>query len=190
MSAHLESLLTNADLEGFPQDGNRYELIGGVLYVSTAPDLIHQRAAGRIYIAFDKYLEQEPIGEILLGPGVILSDYDGVIPDLVYLSNERRDEIATGARIYGAPNLVVEILSPGKQNMERDRKKKLTLYAKFGVEEYWIVDTRERAVEVFRREGETLKLFTTNIIDETLTSPLLPGFEPSVNSFFEHATED
>src|SRR5881628_3304756 len=59
---------------------------------------------------------------IVYGPGVIFSDYDGVIPDLVYLSNERRQEIATGTRIYGAPNLVIEILSPGVQNMERDRK--------------------------------------------------------------------
>ena len=116
---------------------------------------------------------------------MILSDYDGVIPDLVYLSNERRDEIATGARIYGAPNLVVEILSPGKQNMERDRKKKLKLYAKFGVEEYWIVDTRERAIEVYRREGEILKLFTTFVSDETITSPLLPHFGPAVESFFQ-----
>ena len=186
MSTHIEPLLTNADLEGLPlpDDGKRYELIEGELYVSTAPDLIHQRAAGRIYLAFAKYLEQQPIGEILLGPGVILSDYDGVIPDLVYLSNERRDQIATGARIYGAPNLVVEILSRGKQNMERDRKQKLKLYAKFGVEEYWIVDTRDRAVEVYSREAETLKLFTTFVSDETITSPLLPGFVPAVKSFF------
>ena len=185
MSAHVKPLLTNADLEGLPQDGNRYELIEGELYVSTAPDLIHQRTAGRIYQAFSKYLEQQPIGEILFGPGVILSDYDGVVPDLVYLSNERRDQIATGARIYGAPNLVVEILSPGKQNMERDRKKKLKLYAKFGVEEYWIVDTRERAIEVYRREGETLKLFTTFVSDESITSPLLPHFGPAVESFLQ-----
>ena len=184
MSTYLEPLLTNADLEGLPDDGNRYELIAGELYVSTAPGLIHQRTTGRIHLAFGKYLEQQPIGEILIGPGVILSDYDGVIPDLVYLSNERRDQIATGARIYGAPNLAVEILSPGKQNIKRDREVKLKLYAKFGVEEYWIVDTRERAVEVYRREAETLKLFTTFVSDETITSPLLPGFDHDVKNFF------
>src|SRR5256885_10286167 len=153
MSAEAETLLTNKDLECLPDDGNRYELIEGELYVSTAPDLIHQRTLGRLFRAFGSYLDSNPVGEIVLGPGVILSDYDGVIPDLVYLSNERRDEIATGARIFGAPNLVVEILSPGVQNMERDRKIKLKLYARFGVEEYWIADTRERAIEVYRREG-------------------------------------
>ena len=180
----VEELLTNADLECLPDDGNRYELIEGELYMSTAPELIHQRSAKKTLIAFEKYLEQNPIGEIMFGVGVIFSDYDGVIPDLVYLTNERRDEIATGERIYGAPNLVVEILSPGSQNRDRDRKLKLKLYSKFGVEEYWIVDPRARAIEVYRREGETLKLFTTFISDENVVSPLLPGFSPAVKSFF------
>jgi Uma2 family endonuclease len=79
----------------------------------------------------------------------------------------------------------VEILSPGKQNMERDRRKKLKLYAKFGVEGYWIVDTRERAIEVYRREGDTLKLFITFVSDETITTPLLPDFSPAVETFFQ-----
>ena len=184
MSAQVESLLTNKDLECLPDDGNRYELIEGELYVSTAPELIHQRTLGKIHFAFASFLTESPIGEIVYGPGVILSDYDGVIPDLVYLSNERRDEIATGTRIYGAPNLVIEILSPGVQNMERDRKVKLKLYDKYGVDEYWIVDTRARAVEVYRREGETLKFFTTFINGEDITTLLLPGFSCSVSNLF------
>jgi len=184
MSTHVEPLLTNADLECLPDDGNRYELIEGELYVSTAPDLIHQRTLGKIHVSFASFLVEHPIGEILFGPGVILSDYDCVIPDLVYLSNQRRNEVATGERIYGAPTLVIEILSPGSQNRERDGKVKLKLYAKFGVEEYWIVDPRKRAVEVYRREGQTLKLFTTFISDETITTPLLPGFDAAVKSFF------
>lgn len=185
MSTHIHPLLTNADLEHLPDDdGNRYELIEGELCVSTSPELLHQRVAGRIYTAFAKFLEDWSIGEILFGPGVIFSDYDGVIPDLVYLSAERRDQIATGTRIYGTPNLMVEILSPGRQNMERDRIKKLRQYAKFGVEEYWIVDPRSRSVEVYRRETGTLKLFTTFVSDEIITTPLLPGFGPAVQSFF------
>jgi Uma2 family endonuclease len=185
MSTHIEPpMLTNADLECLPEDGKRYELIEGELYVSTAPDLMHQRAMGKIYAAFAKYLEQNPIGEILFGPGVILSDYDGVIPDLVYLSNQRREEIASGDRIYGAPNLVIEVLSPGTQNSERDRKLKLKLYAKFGVEEYWIADPRARSIEAYRRENKTLKIFTTFASDETITTPLLPGFECHVANLF------
>lgn len=184
MSAQLETLLTNKDLEGLPRDGNRYELIEGELYVSTAPELIHQRTIGKIFRAFTIYLDDHPLGEILYGPGVILSDYDGVIPDLVYLSNERRDEIATGTRIYGAPNLVIEVLSPGMQNMERDRKVKLKLYDKYGVDEYWIVDTRARAIEVYRREGGKLVFFTTYLNDEVVTTPLLPDFSCDVSRLF------
>lgn len=184
MSAQVETLLTNRDLEGLPQDGNRYELIEGELYVSTAPELIHQRAIGNMYFALKSFLMKNPIGEILYGPGVILSDYDGVIPDLVYLSNERRDQIATGARIYGAPNLVIEVLSPGTHNMERDRKVKLKLYNKYGIDEYWVVDTRTRAIEVYRREAGTLRFFTTFVSDEIVTSPLLPDFGCGVASLF------
>ena len=130
------------------------------------------------------FLLNNPVGEVLYGPGVILSDYDGVIPDLVYLSNERRNQVATGTRIYGAPNLVVEVLSPGTQNMERDRKVKLRLYDKYGVDEYWIVDTRARAFEVYRREAGNLKFFTTFVSDEAITTPLLPGFDCSVVGIF------
>lgn len=184
MSAQVETLLTNKDLECLPEDGNRYELIEGELYVSSAPELIHQRTLGKIFRAFTNYFDDHPLGEVLYGPGVILSDYDGVIPDLVYLSNERREEIATGTRIYGAPNLVIEILSPGTQNMERDRKVKLKLYDKYGVDEYWIVDTRARAIEVYRREGQTLKFFTTFVADEDITSPLLPAFSCPVGKLF------
>lgn len=184
MSAQVETLLTNRDLEGLPQDGNRYELIEGELYVSTAPELIHQRVIGKLHFAFATYLVKKAIGEILYGPGVILSDYDGVIPDLVYLSNERREQIATGTRIYGAPNLVIEVLSPGTQNMERDRKVKLRLYDKYGIDEYWVIDTRARSIEVYRRESDKLKFFTTFVSDEAVTSPLLPDFECGVASLF------
>ena len=184
MSAQAETLLTNKDLECLPEDGNRYELIEGELYVSTAPELIHQRTLGKIFREFTNHLDEHPLGEIVFGPGVILSDYDGVIPDLVYLSNERREEIAMGTRIYGVPNLVIEILLPGTQNMERDRKVKLKLYDKYGVDEYWIVDTRARAIEVYRREGEKLKFFTTFVTDEEITTPLLPGFACAVSSLF------
>ena len=172
--AVVEPLLTNADLENLPDDGKRYELIGGQLLVASAPNLVHQRIAGRTHHAFYSFLLAHPIGEIILTPGVIFSDYDGVIPDLVYLSHARAEEIAGGSRIYGAPELVIEILSPG--NAIRDRRDKLQLYNRFGVEEYWIMVPRERAVEVYRRENGGLRLFTTYAGEEVITTPWLPGF--------------
>jgi Uma2 family endonuclease len=180
--AVVEPLLTNADLENLPDNSKRYELIGGQLIVAAAPDLVHQRISGRTHYAFFNFLLANPIGEIILTPGVIFSDFDGVIPDLVYLSNERRDQIAAGSRIYGAPELVIEILSPG--NAMRDRREKLQLYNRFGVVEYWIIVPRERAVEVYRRTDGALRLFTTYAGDEAITTPLLPGFSCPASSLF------
>lgn len=180
--AVVEPLLTNADLGNVPDDGKRYELIGGQLFVASAPDLVHQRISGRTFRAFTYFLDDNPIGEILATPGVIFSDFDGVIPDLVYLSNERRDEIASGARIYGPPELVIEILSPG--NAMRDRREKLQLYNRFGVAEYLIIVPLERAVEVHRRENGVLRLSATYAGDDVITTPWLPGFSCVARSLF------
>ena len=84
MAAKLEPLLTIADIDSMPEDGNRYELIEGELFVSRAPSLIHQRTVRNVVFLFTQYLRDNPVGEILPGPGVIFSDFSGVIPDLVY----------------------------------------------------------------------------------------------------------
>jgi Uma2 family endonuclease len=179
-----EAKLTVAALECVPDDGNRYELIQGELYMSKAPELIHQRAVGEIHHALRNYLASNPIGEVLFAPGVIFSDYDAVIPDLVYVGNERRNEIASGARVYGAPDLAIEVLSPGAQNAERDRTLKLWLYGKHGVREYWIADTWQRTVETYRLVNHTLKPFRSFMASESLETPLLPGFAHTVAHFF------
>src|SRR4051812_4868877 len=114
MSAKVEPLLTIADLEALPDDENRYELFDGELFVSRAPGLSHQRVLGNIYAAIRTYLEQNPIGEVLLTPGVIFDEYNSAIPDAVFISNQQRNEIISGERIVEAPELVIEIVSPGK----------------------------------------------------------------------------
>ena len=75
-----------------------------------------------------------------------------------------------------APELVVEVLSPGSRNERRDRELKLKLYSRQGVREYWIVDWQRREVQVYRREDAALRLVATLASDDTLASPLLPGF--------------
>ena len=94
MAANFEPILTIADLDAIPEDGNRYELIEGELFVSRAPSLKHQGIVSNIDYAFRKYLDQYPIGKIWPGPGVIFSNISGVISDLVYLSNESRAQMA------------------------------------------------------------------------------------------------
>lgn len=124
-----------------------------------------------------------PLGEILTTPGVIFSNFSGVIPDLVYVSFERGKEIATGDRITGAPESIIEVLSPGAENRHRDEHAKRQLYKKYGVKEYWILDPQQRTVQVFRTAR--FKLTATLGTLDVLTTPLLPGLRCPVKEIFE-----
>ncbi|HSQ20616.1 MAG TPA: Uma2 family endonuclease [Blastocatellia bacterium] len=176
MATHIEPLLTVADLDIMPDDGNRYEVIEGELFVSRSPSLTHQRVSGNFFHSLKTYLVENPIGEILATPGVIFSELSGVIPDLVFVSHERRNEIASGDRITGAPDLVIEIVSPGVENERRDRLAKRQLYGKHGVKEYWIVDFEKRTVEVYVLQGPTLALKSVLSEHDEVTSTVLPGY--------------
>ena len=176
MSSQIEPLLTVDDLELFPDDGNRYELIEGELFVSRAPRLFHQIVVSNIIALVRPFLDRNPIGMIVPGPGVIFSKFSGVIPDLVFISNEQRANIASGDKVTGAPALVIEILSPGADNARRDRIAKRQLYAQYGVKEYWIVDSEKRAIEVYILVGEILKLSAAFTDQDEITSSMLPGF--------------
>jgi Uma2 family endonuclease len=183
MAAKLEPLLTIADIDSMPEDGNRYELIEGELFVSRAPSLIHQGTVRNVLFLFTQYLRENPVGQIFPGPGVIFSDFSGVIPDLVYFSYERGKEIATGDRITGAPELIIEILSPGTENRRRDEHAKRHLYKKYRVKEYWILDPQRLTVQIFRTAR--LKLIATLGGSDVLSTPLLPGFRCSVKEIFQ-----
>lgn len=184
MSTHVEPLVTVADLEAMPDDGNRYETIEGELFLSKAPSVIHQRVFGRLFKEFALYLDVNPIGELLATPGLTFTDVDAVIPDIVLTLNERISQVVTGDRLTAAPDLVVEILSPGPSNLRRDRVAKRQLYGRFGVGEYWILDPQERTVEVYILLGDTLMLSATLTESDQLTSVLLPGFRCEVKSLF------
>jgi Uma2 family endonuclease len=176
--------MTIVDLEALPDDDNRYELIEGELFVSPAPGIPHQLVLNRLLFELTLFLRDHPIGRVVPGPGVVLSLYDSVIPDICVVTNERWDEIVVNARFEYAPNLVVEILSPGKQNLNRDLVRKRQLYAKYGVEEYWIVDDQKREVTTFQLRDrdllETAKLGATEI----LSSRVMNGFKVQVDSLF------
>src|SRR6266511_5541938 len=158
MASRIEPLLTVADLDAFPDDdGNRYELIGGELFVSRAPGIPHQRVLLNLEIALSDYLKANPIGILVPGAGAIFSDYDAVIPDLAFVRNERWDQVVTGEKFTGALDLVIEVISPGAENRDRDLLVKRQLYGKYGVSEYWIVDSENRLVEVFRLIDDRLE---------------------------------
>src|SRR5262245_33370781 len=132
----IEHLITVADLENYPEDdGNRYELIEGELFVSRAPGIPHQLVLQNLQLELGNYLKQNPIGLVVPGAGAVFSNYDAVIPDLVFVSHERWNNVVANDRFVAAPNLVIEIVSPGKENPSRDFTAKHELYAKYGLQE-------------------------------------------------------
>lgn len=174
------------DLERFPDDdGNRYEIIDGELYVSKQPHYHHQMTCNQVAVALTTWNRASSAGVVIPAPGVIFAADDAVAPDVVWLSRETyaRSRQPDG-KLYDAPELVVEVLSFGGRNEARDKELKLGLYARRGVQEYWILDWRARQVAVYRRHDARLRIEATLFAEDTLTSPLLPGFAARVGDFF------
>lgn len=177
---------TSADLEVMPDNGKRYEIIDGELYVSRSPNFHHQFACGQIHTALNIWSQETGLGIVNSGTGVIFADDDDVIPDVVWISRERaRSILDKKGHFHAAPDLAVEVLSPGSANEKRDRQFKLKLYSRRGVLEYWIVNWLMTEITIYRRKGKALRLLETLRYSDTLTSPLLPGFKCPVKNIFD-----
>ncbi len=175
----------SSDLQLLPDNGTHYEIINGELHMSKSPHWHHQATCGNVYMELKLWCRRQGQGGVAINPGVIFSDTDDVIPDVAWVSQERLDDLMDDAgHLTGAPDLAVEVLSFGVRNEERDRTAKRKLYETQGVREYWILDWRLKQVEVYRRERGELRLVATLLPEETLTSPLLPGFACVVSDLF------
>jgi Uma2 family endonuclease len=178
---NVETKLTYADyLE--TSDDERYELLNGELILSPSPKEIHQYISSILHIMIGTFVRERSLGKVYYSPfDVVLSNTNVVQPDILFISNERAD-IITSDNVQGAPDLVVEILSPA--TAERDRTVKLDLYAQHGVKEYWIVDPDAKTITVLLRgEGG----FVVDGIcgeGETLRSPTLTGFSLALEEIF------
>ncbi|MBW4583427.1 MAG: Uma2 family endonuclease [Tildeniella nuda ZEHNDER 1965/U140] len=177
---------TTADLDLLAADEwKRYEIIDGELFVTRAPHLRHQSVIRNICNELGNWSDKTQLGEAFPTPGIIFSDADNVIPDAVWISVERMERFTDEAgHFIGAPELIVEVLSPGATNERRDREAKLKLYSSQGVEEYWIVNRELQQIEMYRRENAALKRTATYNAQDTITSPILPGFACLVQRFF------
>jgi len=176
-------VFTYEDYLNLPDNGKRYEIINGELYMVPAPTLGHQDTIGEFHLTMGLFLRTNPIGKIYLAPtDIIFSEIDVLQPDLIFVSKEKFD-ILTRENIQGAPDLVIEVLSPGTE--KRDRTIKLKAYSKFGVQEYWMANDIKAIVEVWRRRGKKLVLHTVLDRTQTLTTPLLPGLEISLEKIFQ-----
>jgi Uma2 family endonuclease len=145
--------ITWDDVRQLPDDGNRYEAIDGALYMTPAPSVRHQTISFRLERELARLLVDPGHGQLLHAPiGVRFpATQEGVQPDILFVSNERRGIIAPD-ELKGAPDLVVEILSPSTATRDRDLKRRL--YERQGVAEYWIVDPDGNAVDVWRFGAE------------------------------------
>jgi Uma2 family endonuclease len=177
---------TSKDLDALPSDEwHRYEIIDGDLYVSTAPSWHHQYACRRLTAVLDTWCLAHGLGEVLPGPGLLFASDQDVIPDLVWISQQRlQGALDQAGHLTRAPELVIEVLSPGRTNERRDREVKLALYSRQGVEEYWIVDPLAQTLDLYRQQDGILFHLAHLTRENTLTSPLLPGFRCPVEDLF------
>jgi Uma2 family endonuclease len=177
---------TSTDLQSLRDDGKTYEIVGGELYVSKQPNVYHQGACGALFAELRSWSKQTRLGISILALGLILADDDDVAPDVVWISNHRlAAALEADGKLHSAPELVVEVLSPGSTNEHRDREAKLKLYSRRGIGEYWIADWKLREIQVYRRKDARLVLSATLYEADVLTSPLLPDFTCKVSELFE-----
>ena len=177
---------TSADLELLPDiEGVRYEIIDGDLYVSKTPHAFHGYTGLRLWSELDQWNRETGTGMALPTPGLIFSPDNDVVPDVIWISRERlRYALDDAGHLRAAPELVIEVLSPGAVNERRDRELKLSLYSRQGVREYWIADWRLQMLQVYRRQEAALHLVATLGDEDVLTSPLLPGFSCAISSLW------
>lgn len=178
--------LTYDDFVRFPDDGKRHELIDGEHYVTPSPSTKHQTVSGNLFWLIRQHLETHPLGRVFYAPfDVVLSRFDVVEPDLLYMSHERAALVLTPKHTQGAPELVTEIASPGTRS--RDEIIKRQLYERMGVSEYWIVDPKDDTIRVHRLVGTRFEppVKLSAQAGDALRTALLPGIEMPLADIFK-----
>lgn len=163
-----------------PETTTPMELIEGEMIVTPAPEDMHQKSSGKFFVWLSQHATE---GELRYAPAdVRLSAGTVVQPDIFWVSPESACQLVDGKYWQGAPDLVIEILSPS--TARRDRGIKFDLYQQHGVREYWIAEPEQKYVEVYAREGERLMRVGLFSPGDTFTSPVLGGLSVDVNQLF------
>jgi Uma2 family endonuclease len=174
--------LTKFDYWELPEAGPRYQLIEGDLLMAPAPNRFHQSILGVLFGELYQYLQAHPVGRIYSASlDVVLSDLNVFQPDLIFVS-QAREHILTAQGAEGAPDLVVEILSPKTARLDLEQKR--MVYARAGVTELWIVDPESRELRVFLLQQNSDLPDRILSGEQRITSPLLPGFDLSLTTVF------
>ena len=175
--------LNYQDYLSMPDDGRRYEILEGDLAMTPSPVVNHQRLVARLYLLFQHWVESGAGGEVFLAPlTVILADDDVVEPDLFWISAARIPGLVK-KHVHGAPDIVVEILSPS--SARRDRTVKSRVYHRHGVKEYWLVDPASRSITLLTREADGYVTYASGTGDQPLSSKLDPNLEVVPGKLFD-----
>jgi Uma2 family endonuclease len=167
----------------FPNDGWKYEIINGVLYMSPAPAIAHQDSFGELFTQMRVHARKNNLGKVLAAPTDVYLPGQPVPvqPDILFVKKERLDIIAKDA-VYGVPDLAVEILSPSNESY--DRTTKMKLYEQVGVPEYWMLTYWRKTLEVYELENGVYKLVGKYQAGEVARSAQIGGFEVAVEALF------
>ena len=177
--------LTAEDYYNLPDNGMRNQLIGGELYMAPAPNLFHQTISGNLEFILRSYLEQNPLGIVVHAPVDVVFHRESIWqPDIFVVLNANR-HILKEQRCEGVPDFIVEILSPG--NKELDLHTKRTIYARQGVNEYWIIDPESKEISIHRFDEDLNEPVTRIKSPVKATSPLFPGLNIDLDAIFQPA---
>jgi len=170
-----------------PEDAPRYEILEGVGYLTPAPGGRHHKVSINLELCLHQHVRARGLGEVCHAPyDVVLSETDVVQPDIFFVSSARIG-IVRDRGVFGAPDLVVEILSPS--NAWRDLQQKLLLYQRHGVREYWIVDIESRTVDAWTSRETPLDIRRVAGAGGTIESSVLPGFMMTLAEVFAGVDE-
>jgi len=176
-------VFTYQDYLELPEDSHQYQVINGELVMAPAPYTIHQGVSANIFDALKSFMKETRIGKVLYAPvDVVLSETNVFQPDILFVANEN-SKIISEKNITGAPDLVIEILSPSTGYYDLTEKKEI--YAEFGVKEYWIVDPKKQWVEIYANETKKFKPGQRLEKSGILKSRELDGFEISLQKMFQ-----
>ena len=174
---------TFRELELADNDLFIYELFDGEIMKRSAPSLIHQRISRKLLGKMDAYIEEKKLGEIFSAPvDLNLDEHNAFQPDLAFISKERSFLIEDDDYIKGAPDLVVEIISPG--TVKKDRVIKKNLCERFAIREYWLVDPLNKGIEIYIMQEDKYVLHDLQEINGKISSTVLTGFELELGHIF------
>ncbi len=176
-----ELKLTYEDYVNFPNDGNRHEIIDGEHFMTPSPQTRHQIVSKNLQWILETYARETGLGHVLFAPvDVVLSDTTVAQPDILLVRKER-EHIIKRNFIEGPPDLIIEILSPGGERL--DRQTKMKSYALLGVPENWIVDFETRILEQYVLKGQLYQ--REGVFAETFSPTLFPGLTIHLSSVFK-----